>query len=491
MTIREALTFDDVLLVPAASEVLPAQVDTRTRLTKTVELGIPLISAAMDTVTEAGLAIAMAQAGGMGVIHKNLSNDEQAEQVRRVKQFESGMVVNPVTIAPDATLADALALMERFRISGIPVVEGANGKGAGKLVGILTNRDVRFANEPRQPVHELMTKDNLVTVREGVKPDEAKRLLHQHRIEKILVVDDAYRCVGLITVKDIEKAQKFPNACKDERGRLRVAAATGVGEDGYARAMALIEAECDVIVVDTAHGHSRGVLDAITRIKKKSNYIQVAAGNVATAQGARALIDAGADCVKVGIGPGSICTTRIVAGVGVPQLTAIMDAVSAAQKAGIPVIADGGIKYSGDLAKAIAAGADVAMVGSLLAGTEEAPGEVFLYQGRSYKGYRGMGSLGAMARGSADRYFQAEVTDSLKLVPEGVEGQVPYKGPVTTVVHQIIGGLRAAMGYTGCKTIADFHKKAEFVRITGSGLRESHVHDIVVTREAPNYPGGQ
>ena len=491
MTIREALTFDDVLLVPAASEVLPGQVDTRTRLTKTVELGIPLISAAMDTVTEAGLAIAMAQAGGMGVIHKNLSKEEQAEQVRRVKRFESGMVVNPVTIAPDATLADALALMERYRISGIPVVEGANGKGAGKLVGILTNRDVRFANEPRQPVHELMTKENLVTVREGVKPDEAKRLLHQHRIEKILVVDDAYRCVGLITVKDIEKAQKYPNACKDERGRLRVAAATGVGEDGYARAMALIEAECDVIVVDTAHGHSKGVLDAITRIKKKSNYIQVAAGNVATAEGARALIDAGADCVKVGIGPGSICTTRIVAGVGVPQLTAIMDAVSAAQKAGVPVIADGGIKYSGDLAKAIAAGAHVAMVGSLLAGTEEAPGEVFLYQGRSYKGYRGMGSLGAMARGSADRYFQAEVSDTLKLVPEGVEGQVAYKGPVTTVVHQIIGGLRAAMGYTGCKTIADFHKKAQFVRITGAGLRESHVHDIVVTREVPNYPGGQ
>ncbi len=491
MTIREALTFDDVLLVPAASEVLPGQVDTRTRLTKTVELGIPLISAAMDTVTEAGLAIAMAQAGGMGVIHKNLSKEEQAEQVRRVKRFESGMVVNPVTIAPDATLADALALMERYRISGIPVVEGANGKGAGKLVGILTNRDVQFANEPRQPVHELMTKENLVTVREGVKPDEAKRLLHQHRIEKILVVDDAYRCVGLITVKDIEKAQKYPNACKDERGRLRVAAATGVGEDGYARAMALIEAECDVIVVDTAHGHSKGVLDAITRIKKKSNYIQVAAGNVATAEGARALIDAGADCVKVGIGPGSICTTRIVAGVGVPQLTAIMDAVSAAQKAGVPVIADGGIKYSGDLAKAIAAGADVAMVGSLLAGTEEAPGEVFLYQGRSYKGYRGMGSLGAMARGSADRYFQAEVSDTLKLVPEGVEGQVAYKGPATTVVHQIIGGLRAAMGYTGCKTIADFHKKAEFVRITGAGLRESHVHDIVVTRKSPNYPGGQ
>jgi IMP dehydrogenase len=491
MTIREALTFDDVLLVPAASEVLPGQVDTRTRLTKSVELGIPLISAAMDTVTEAGLAIAMAQAGGMGVIHKNLSNEEQAEQVRRVKRFESGMVVNPVTIAPDATLADALALMERYRISGIPVVEGANGKGAGKLVGILTNRDVRFANEPRQPVHELMTKEKLVTVREGVKPDEAKRLLHQHRIEKILVVDDAYRCVGLITVKDIEKAQKYPNACKDERGRLRVAAATGVGADGLARAMALIEAECDVIMVDTAHGHSKGVLDAVRRIKKESNYIQVAGGNVATADGARALIDAGADAIKVGIGPGSICTTRIVAGVGVPQLTAIMDAVSAAQKAGVPVIADGGIKYSGDLAKAIAAGAHVAMVGSLLAGTEEAPGEVFLYQGRSYKGYRGMGSLGAMARGSADRYFQAEVADTLKLVPEGVEGQVAYKGPVATVVHQIIGGLRAAMGYTGCKTIADFHKRAEFVRITGAGLRESHVHDIAVTREAPNYPGGQ
>jgi len=491
MTIREALTFDDVLLVPAASEVLPGQVDTRTRLTKTVELGIPLISAAMDTVTEAGLAIAMAQAGGMGVIHKNLTNEEQAEQVRRVKRFESGMVVNPVTIAPDATLADALALMERYRISGIPVVEGANGKGAGKLVGILTNRDVRFANEPRQPVHELMTKDKLVTVREGVKPDEAKRLLHQRRIEKILVVDDAYRCVGLITVKDIEKAQKFPNACKDERGRLRVAAATGVGADGLARAMALIEAECDVIMVDTAQGHSRGVLDAVRRIKKESNYTQVVGGNVATADGAKALIDAGADAVKVGIGPGSICTTRIVAGVGVPQLTAIMDAVSAAQKAGVPVIADGGIKYSGDLAKAIAAGAHVAMVGSLLAGTEEAPGEVFLYQGRSYKGYRGMGSLGAMARGSADRYFQAEVSDTLKLVPEGVEGQVAYKGPVATVVHQIIGGLRAAMGYTGCKTIADFHKRAEFVRITGAGLRESHVHDIAVTREAPNYPGGQ
>ena len=490
-TIREALTFDDVLLVPGASEVLPAQVDTRTRLTKSVELGIPLVSAAMDTVTEAGLAIAMAQAGGMGVIHKNLSIEEQAEHVRRVKRFESGMVVNPVTIGPDATLADALGLMERYRISGVPVVETPNGKGAGKLVGILTNRDVRFAADPRQKISELMTREKLVTVREGVKPDEAKRLLHQHRIEKILVVDDAYRCVGLITVKDIEKAQKYPNSCKDERGRLRVAAATGVGEDGYARAMALIEAECDVIIVDTAHGHSRGVLDAVNRIKKASNYTQVAGGNIATADGAKALIDAGADAVKVGIGPGSICTTRIVAGVGVPQLTAIMDAVSVARDAGVPVIGDGGIKYSGDLAKALAAGASVAMVGSLLAGTEESPGEVFLYQGRSYKGYRGMGSVGAMARGSADRYFQAEVRDALKLVPEGVEGQVPYKGPVGSVVHQIVGGLRAAMGYTGCKTIDEFHRRAQFVRITGAGLRESHVHDVIVTREAPNYQGGQ
>ena len=485
-----------MLLVPGASEILPGQVDTRTRLTKSVELGIPLISAAMDTVTEAGLAIAMAQAGGMGVIHKNLGVEEQAEHVRRVKRYESGMVVNPVTIGPEATLADALALMERHRISGVPVVENVDAHRAmgrrGKLVGILTNRDVRFAADPRQKVSELMTKDRLVTVREGVKPDEAKRLLHQHRIEKILVVDDAYRCVGLITVKDIEKAQKYPHACKDERGRLRVAAATGVGEDGYARAMALIEAECDVIVVDTAHGHSKGVLEAIRRIKKQSNYIQVAGGNIATADAARALIDAGADAVKVGIGPGSICTTRIVAGVGVPQLTAIMDAVSVARDAGVPVIGDGGIKYSGDLAKALAAGADVAMVGSLLAGTDESPGEVFLYQGRSYKGYRGMGSVGAMARGSADRYFQAEVRDALKLVPEGVEGQVPYKGPVGTVVHQIIGGLRAAMGYTGCRTIEEFHKKAKFVRITGAGLRESHVHDVTVTREAPNYhPGGQ
>ena len=489
MTIREALTFDDVLLVPAASSVLPGQVDTRTRLTKTIELGIPLISAAMDTVTEAALAIAMAQAGGIGVIHRNLTAEEQASQVRRVKKFESGMVVNPLTIGPDATLADALSLMERHHISGIPVVE-ANGT-PGKLVGILTNRDVRFAQDRRQKVRELMTKERLVTVRENVPMEDAKQLLHQHRIEKLLVVDENYRCVGLITVKDIEKAQKFPNACKDERGRLRVAAATNVGADGVARAIMLLEAECDVIVVDTAHGHSKGVLETVTRIKRESNYAQVVAGNIATADGAKALIDAGADAVKVGIGPGSICTTRIVAGVGVPQLTAVMDAAEAARKQGIPVIADGGIKYSGDLAKAIAAGADVAMIGQLLAGTDESPGEVFLFQGRSYKGYRGMGSLGAMARGSADRYFQAEVKDTLKLVPEGVEGQVPYKGPAGAVVHQVIGGLRAAMGYTGCATIADFHEKAQFVRITNAGINESHVHGVLVTRESPNYPRPQ
>ena len=489
MNIPEALTFDDVLLVPGASEVLPGQVDTRTRLTKSIELGIPLLSAAMDTVTEAPLAIAMAQAGGIGVIHRNLSVADQAEHVRRVKKYESGMVVNPVTIDPRATLADALALMERHQISGVPVVENANASGVGKLVGILTNRDVRFADDPRQPVHELMTKKDLVTVREGVGLEEAKRLLHARRIEKILVVDDAYRCVGLITVKDIEKAQKFPNAAKDERGRLRVAAAVNTGDAGVERALALVDADCDVIVVDTAHGHSKGVLATVERIKRESNYTQVVGGNVATYDGAQALIDAGADAIKVGIGPGSICTTRIVAGVGVPQLTAVMDAVSAARASGIPVIADGGIRYSGDLAKAIAAGANVAMAGSLLAGTDESPGEVFLYQGRSYKGYRGMGSMGAMARGSADRYFQAEVKDTLKLVPEGVEGQVPYKGPVSSVVHQLIGGLRAAMGYTGCKDIETFHKTAKFVRITGAGVRESHVHDVIVTRESPNYPG--
>jgi IMP dehydrogenase len=480
--IREALTFDDVLLEPAASSVLPNQVDLRTRVTRTITLGIPLLSAAMDTVTEAPMAIAMAQSGGMGVIHKNMPVEAQANEVRAVKKFESGMVVNPLTIAPDQPLADALAMMERYRISGIPVTEAA-----GRLVGILTNRDVRFATDPAQPVSELMTAQDLITVRDGVSMEEAKRLLHQHRIEKLLVVDDSYRCVGLITVKDIEKAKKYPLACKDDQGRLRVAAATSVGSDGFERAMALIAAGVDLLVVDTAHGHSRGVLDAINAIKKRSNYTQVVGGNVATAEGAKALIDAGADAIKIGIGPGSICTTRIVAGVGVPQLTAVMDAVSVARKFDIPVIADGGIKFSGDLAKAIAAGADCAMVGNLLAGTDEAPGEVFLYQGRSYKSYRGMGSIGAMGRGSADRYFQQEVREELKLVPEGIEGRVPYKGPVGQVVHQLTGGLRAAMGYTGNGSIAEMQRKCRFLRITGSGLRESHVHDVSITREAPNY----
>ena len=483
MDIREALTFDDVLLRPAESAVLPAEADTATRLTRQIRLGIPLVSAAMDTVTESRLAIAMAQAGGIGVIHKNLDPERQADEVRRVKKFESGMVINPVTIHPDQTLADALKLMADHSISGIPVVE----RGSGRLVGILTNRDVRFATNPAQPVAELMTRERLVTVKEGVQKDEAKRLLHQHRIEKLLVVDDAYRCIGLITVKDIEKAQAFPHAAKDEKGRLRVAAATGVGEAGLRRAEALLAAEVDVVVVDTAHGHSKGVLEAVARVKRLSNAVGVIAGNIATAEGAKALIDAGADAVKVGIGPGSICTTRVVAGVGVPQLTAVLDAVEECRKADLPVIADGGIKYSGDLAKAIAAGADCGMIGSLLAGTDESPGEVFLYQGRSYKAYRGMGSLGAMARGSADRYFQQEVSNALKLVPEGVEGQVPYKGPVVNVLHQLVGGLKAAMGYTGNRTIAEMQRNCAFLRITSAGLRESHVHDITVTREAPNY----
>lgn len=482
MEIRQAFTFDDVLLVPAASAVLPTEADTKTRLTREVSLGIPLISAAMDTVTESALAIAMAQAGGLGVIHRNLGIEEQANEVRKVKKFEAGMVINPVTIQPDATLADALKLMADNRISSIPVVE----RGTQKLVGIVTNRDVRFASNPKQPVSELMT-TKLVTVREGVKRDEAMKLLHQHRIEKLLVVDGAYRCVGLITVKDIEKSQRFPNACKDESGRLRAGAATGTGADGVKRAEALFDAGVDVLVVDTAHGHSARVLDTVNRIRRLSNYTQIVAGNIATAEGATALIDAGADSVKVGIGPGSICTTRMVAGVGVPQLTAILDVVEACRKKNVPVIADGGVKFSGDLAKAIAAGADCVMLGSLFAGTDESPGEVFLYQGRSYKSYRGMGSVGAMARGSADRYFQQEVQSELKLVPEGVEGRVPHKGPVASVVHQLVGGLKAAMGYTGNKTIAEMQKNCRFVRITGAGLRESHVHDIAITREAPNY----
>lgn len=485
----EALTFDDVLLRPGHSQVMPNQVDVRTQLTRNITLNLPIISSAMDTVTEARLAIAMAQAGGIGVIHRNLEPDEQAEEVRKVKRFESGMVVDPITIYPDETLADALNLMKRHGISGIPVVErGASGR-AGPLCGILTNRDVRFADNPAQPVSELMTK-KLITVHEGVSKDEARRLLHYHRIEKLLVVNAEHRCVGLITVKDIEKATQHPFACKDNEGRLRVAAASTVGDKGYDRAVRLIDAGVDCIVVDTAHGHSQHVLDQVARIKREFNKVAIIAGNIATGDGARALIDAGADAIKVGIGPGSICTTRIVAGVGVPQLTAILEASDVAKAQNIPVIGDGGIKFSGDFAKAIAAGAQCVMIGSLLAGTDESPGEVFLYQGRSFKSYRGMGSVGAMARGSADRYFQQDIKDSLKLVPEGIEGQVPYKGPVGAVLHQLAGGLRAAMGYVGAATISEFQTRAQFVRISSAGLRESHVHDVAITRESPNYPMG-
>ena len=483
MDIPLGLTFDDVLLQPGASDVLPSQADTRTFLTKSISLNIPILSSAMDTVTEADMAIVMAQLGGIGVLHRNLTIEAQADAVRAVKRFESGMVVNPITIRPDQTLADARELMTRHRISGIPVVEAS-----GKLVGILTNRDVRFAENPKQPVSELMTSQNLATVKEGVSQEEAQRLLHQRRIEKLLVVDANFRCTGLITVKDIEKAVTYPNATKDGTGRLRVAAATTTGDAGFERTEALIDAECDLIVVDTAHGHSSMVSAAVERIRKLSNKVQIVAGNVATAEATRALIDAGADGIKVGIGPGSICTTRVVAGVGVPQLTAIMDAASEAAKSGVPVIADGGLRTSGDIAKALAGGASTVMVGSLLAGTEEAPGEIFLYQGRSYKSYRGMGSVGAMARGSADRYFQQDIKDQLKLVPEGIEGQVAYKGPARDVIHQLVGGVKAAMGYTGSRTIPDLQARARFVRITGAGLRESHVHDVTITREAPNYP---
>ncbi|MBP1842254.1 IMP dehydrogenase [Rhizobium petrolearium] len=487
----DALTFDDVLLQPGHSEVMPGQTNISTTIAQDIDLNLPILSAAMDTVTESRLAIAMAQAGGIGVIHRNLTPIEQAEEVRQVKKFESGMVVNPVTIGPDATLAEALSLMKAHGISGIPVVEngGSGGHTAGRLVGILTNRDVRFASDPTQRIYELMTRENLITVKESVDQTEAKRLLHKHRIEKLLVVDGEGRCVGLITVKDIEKSQLNPNASKDAQGRLRAAAAISVGDDGYERAERLIEAGVDLLVVDTAHGHSQRVLDAVTRVKTLSNSVRIMAGNVATADGTKALIDAGADAVKVGIGPGSICTTRIVAGVGVPQLAAIMAAVEAARDRNIPVIADGGIKFSGDVAKAIAAGASAVMVGSLLAGTDESPGEVYLYQGRSFKSYRGMGSVGAMARGSADRYFQAEVRDTLKLVPEGIEGQVPYKGSVSGVLHQLGGGLKAAMGYVGGATIKEFQERATFVRISGAGLRESHAHDVTITRESPNYPG--
>ncbi|GGB63887.1 IMP dehydrogenase [Blastomonas aquatica] len=483
MDIPLGLTFDDVLLRPAASEIVPSQADTSTYLTKAIRLNIPVLSSAMDTVTEARMAIVMAQLGGIGVLHRNLSIEEQIAAVRQVKRFESGMVVNPITITPDAPLAEAQALMRLHSISGIPVVEAS-----GRLAGILTNRDVRFAENPNQPVHELMTSDNLATVPADVGQEEARRLLHQRRIEKLLVVDKDYHCIGLITVKDIEKAVMNPDATKDAAGRLRVAAASTVGEAGLERSKALIDAECDLIVVDTAHGHSKMVAIAVEAIKKYSSRVQVIAGNVATAGATRALIDSGADGVKVGIGPGSICTTRVVAGVGVPQLTAIMDAAEEADKSGIPVIADGGLRTSGDAAKALAAGASTIMIGSMLAGTEEAPGETFLYQGRAYKSYRGMGSVGAMARGSADRYFQQDIKDQLKLVPEGIEGQVPFKGPARDVVHQLVGGIKAAMGYTGSPTIDSLRRNAEFVRITNAGLRESHVHDVSITREAPNYP---
>ena len=483
MEIRLGLTFDDVLLYPAASEVLPSGADTRTRVTRGISLDIPVLSAAMDTVTEGQMAIVMAQLGGIGVLHRNLTVEQQVAAVRQVKRFESGMVVNPITIAPTATLAEAQALMTGNRISGIPVVEAD-----GRLVGILTNRDVRFAENPMQPVAELMTRENLAVVPANVGKEEARRLLHHRRIEKLLVVDDAYRCVGLITVKDIEKAVAYPNATKDGAGRLRVAAATTVGDKGFERTEALVDAEVDLVVIDTAHGHNRDVARAVERVKKLSNSVQVVAGNVATADATRALIDAGADAVKVGIGPGSICTTRVVAGVGVPQFTAVMDCAEGARDSGVPVIADGGIRTSGDVAKALAAGASCVMIGSLLAGTEEAPGETFLYQGRAYKSYRGMGSVGAMAKGSADRYFQQDIKDQLKLVPEGIEGQVPYKGPARDVIHQLVGGVKAAMGYTGSATLEDLRERARFVQITGAGLKESHVHDVTITREAPNYP---
>ncbi len=477
------LTYDDVLLRPGASDLLPSQADTRTRLTRGIPLNIPVLSSAMDTVTEADMAIVMAQLGGIGVLHRNLTVEEQCAAVRAVKRFESGMVVNPITISPDATLGEAQSLMRHHKISGIPVVEAT-----GRLVGILTNRDVRFADNPAQPVRELMTHENLATVPLGTTGDEARRLLHQRRIEKLLVVDAAYHCIGLITVKDIEKAVNYPSATKDAAGRLRVAAATTVGEKGLERTRALIEAECDVIVIDTAHGHNADVARAVALAKALSNDVQVIAGNVATAEATRALIDAGADAIKVGIGPGSICTTRIVAGVGVPQLTAVMECAEEAARSNVPVIADGGLRTSGDAAKALAAGASTIMIGSLLAGTEEAPGETFLYQGRAYKSYRGMGSVGAMARGSADRYFQHDIKDQMKLVPEGIEGQVPYKGPAKDVIHQLVGGIKAAMGYTGSATIADLKARARFVRITNAGLQESHVHDVAITREAPNYP---
>jgi IMP dehydrogenase len=484
LNLPEGLTFDDVLLIPGASEVQPSDVTTDTKLTRSISLNIPLISAAMDTVTEYEMAIAMAQHGGLGILHRNMTIDQQVEHVKRVKKYESGMVVNPITIGPDDSLGQALNLMRHYSISGVPVTEAS-----GKLVGILTHRDVRFADQMEMPVKDLMTYQNLVTVKNSVSKDEAKKLLHKHRIEKLLVVDDNGHCIGLITVKDIEKSTNYPFACKDDKGRLRVGAAVGTGDgNGVERALALADAELDVVVVDTAHGHSKAVLETVSNIRKKrGNHLQIVAGNIATRAAAQALIDAGADAVKVGIGPGSICTTRVIAGVGVPQLTAIMNAVETCQKQNIPVIADGGIKFSGDLAKAIAAGADCAMMGSMFAGTDESPGDVVLYQGRSYKSYRGMGSVGAMVEGSADRYFQGKTKDSKKLVPEGIEGRVPYKGPISNVIHQLIGGLRASMGYTGSATIEEMRTKTQFIRMTSAGYRESHVHDVTITSEAPNY----
>tara|TARA_B100000029_G_scaffold106994_1_gene97838 strand:+ start:1098 stop:2570 length:1473 start_codon:yes stop_codon:yes gene_type:complete len=480
--IHDSLTFDDVLLKPSSSSILPKNVNTNSYLTKTVALKIPIISAAMDTVTESEMAIAMAQSGGIGSIHKNMSIEEQMNEVKKVKKFESGIVVNPVTISKEKKLKDALNLMKKNKISGIPVVEENN-----KLVGILTNRDVRFVSNLEIKVKDLMTKKNLQTVREDVNMEKAKQILHKFRIEKLIVVDKNYKCVGLITVKDIEKARKYPNACKDNKGRLRVAAAVDAGEKGIERALGLMDVDTDVLILDTAHGHSKNVIDSVKKIKKKSNYTQVIAGNIATKEGAQALIDVGADAVKVGIGPGSICTTRMVAGVGVPQLSAIMEVSEITKKKNIPLIADGGIKYSGDIAKAIAAGADTIMIGSLLAGTDESPGEVYLYQGRSYKSYRGMGSISAMLKGSAERYFQDSNSEVQKLVPEGVEGQVPYKGPANIILNQLIGGLRSSMGYTGNENIKKMKTNCQFIKITSSGLKESHVHDVTITKESPNY----
>jgi IMP dehydrogenase len=483
MEIREGLTFDDVLLEPGPSDVMPGQVSTKTKFTREIRLNIPIVSAAMDTVTESRLAIAMAQAGGLGVLHRNLTPEQQADQVREVKRYESGMVINPLTIHPDTTLGEIREIKAHRNISGFPVVE----RGSGKLCGILTNRDMRFETDLKKPASALMTTENLATVREGASPEEARALLQRRKIERLIVVDEDNRAVGLITVKDMDKAEAHPDAAKDSQGRLLVGAASTVGDEGYERSMALVEAGVDVVVIDTAHGHSIHVARAVERIKRESNRVQVVAGNVATYDGAMALIDAGADAIKVGIGPGSICTTRVVAGVGVPQLSAVLDAVRAGRGPGVPVIADGGIRNSGDIAKAIAAGAASAMIGSMLAGAEETPGEVFLYNGRQYKAYRGMGSVGAMARGSADRYFQKDVEDMLKLVPQGIEGQVAYKGLVAAILHQLVGGLRASMGYVGAPDIETLQARAHFIRITGAGLRESHVHDVHMTREAPNY----